>query len=221
MHAAPASGLLSLPCPPAPLHSLGMEVRLRADSSSLSGALNAPPAGMSVRWSADGGKPPLAVRVKQGAPHPRLAALKASAQPSRLPSSSGGWRIDIWRGACSPPLLPTILRLAVEAMHPAPECAAPPQRSLAAPHRRLACRLRRRPGADPVFVTFVPFLGNLLQEATEQLDISPHSPLVSTALDENGWVCGEATDLLAVLAGARSAHSQCWDQCLPAVCSVI
>ncbi|KAL4443784.1 hypothetical protein ABPG75_011521 [Micractinium tetrahymenae] len=80
-----------------------MEVRLRADSSSLSGALNAPPAGMSVRWSADGGKPPLAVRVKQGAPHPRLAALK---------------------------------------------------------------------------------------ESTEQLDISPHSPLVSTALDENGWVCG-------------------------------
>ena len=35
----------------------------------------------------------------------------------------------------------------------------------------------------------------LLQGEPDQLDISPHSPLVSTALDENGWVCGEQTGM--------------------------
>ena len=59
---------------------------------------------------------------------------------------------------------------------------------------------RRRPSAfvatgrlprQPLQLPALLVLPAVPQESTEQLDISPHSPLVSTALDENGWVCGE------------------------------
>lgn len=145
MRAAPAE-MPFPPCPAPALHSKGMEVRLRADSSSLSGALNAPQAGMSVRWSADGGKPPLAVRVKQGAPHPRLAALKASERASGLPR----WRRVVGGSTSGVPFSPvSLLRRSsgwISRRHAVLRNAPPPRYS--AWRRPAASRpLRRRPPA--------------------------------------------------------------------------
>ena len=130
----------------------------------------------------------LAVRTKPPQ-HPRLASLKVrasvhilrSSRSARKPLRQSPGPRRLRRSPCPPPARP-----AAGSTLQSPSPGAAPRRRDAARQTQLNRDARRllppgRPAALPCAQ---------LQETTEQLDISPHSPLVSTALDENGWVCG-------------------------------